>query len=623
MSKGFNVLHSSNELRLSRLLITGPILANTPLCVIEEIALSHGIDFNNRITDHISEIISQNIPYIQDPQNITIDEWPLIARFVNVNVQWPKSKLLQAYNHLISFIDVSEPLQLITNNFHYGLQTPSSPYLLNSCVLYSICIKYHLNVNVNTTIEQMAFAVHMLFEDIFSIKRRVNSYIENEAKHLELINILMLSSRVIDDPNPNVDNKNITEINVLQSSASTFNILKLLHTQLSDVEYLQQKISSPITIDGCIALAAINYSTDISRLSDDRNALIEYQRLTLSGKYNYVPHDPWLNYWAQTNRDLLDLTKTFNPLFPKEYYKSNVLRDMVLREGYGENEFRSSDTYELMQLSYVSETFYIGVMPNMITNETIIDLTDVSEVPPNELLCYGSFETHFKPITVRELFETFRFNQNFVNPFDNNKSVFSSVVINKLKLLARQDLIYYELIIVIEQIERILKASDAPTRYLVSTYTNASSDTKKCIHQTLQLLLEAGMYMRGWRGAGNKYPISKAINPKDSEGNIMINVTEAISSYESSIRSLGQIGTLISDLPLVKYRGGEYIVASDRAEGFTIQQRLDLVKEGDKVNNMKSCIRLSSNWICASAHKYLVALGFEEPFDIFNLEHIS
>jgi hypothetical protein len=51
--------------------------------------------------------------------------------------------------------------------------------------------------------------------------------------------------------------------------------------------------------------------------------------------------------------------------------------------------------------------------------------------------------------------------------------------------------------------------------------------------------------------------------------------------------------------------------------------RLQIVLDGNKYKNMKSCIRLSSNILLHSVYFYICSLGLPEPYNIFELEHIT
>jgi hypothetical protein len=332
---------------------------------------------------------------------------------------------------------------------------------------------------------------------------------------------------------------------------------------------------------------------------------------------------------------MFDLSITFNPNFPKCYYSNKVLSSIASNEGYTEREILNGDPYELLQLAYLSETFYQGELPNIKSIETPISLDEIHEVPYGELLCYGNITDNLNIITISELIDLFTINQNFSSPFDPD-SIFSSTSINKLKIILRSHTgpnpsiclstntiqLRSTLLDLIKSIELSQLHIDPPTRSFITLYRSSSIDIKHSIVSALTDLLHLGMYMRGWSGSGD-YPITKAVVPVHLENQVTINVTQAISKYESSIQSLDKIGIQINNLPLVKYKDGQYHVSTSPDDGFTIYNRLQIIKEGDASDNISSCIRLSSNWICSSAHKYITCIGLPSPFDIFHLRHIA
>lgn len=621
--------------QLSRLSITGHIHEHTPLCVLIEIADAHGIkydqkdftkpNFNNQL---LASIHQTSVPTVSGANDLI--EWQYIARFVNKHSQWPQTKLTQAYNFLINFTANEDPLTKISQGFSHGIQTPDNPFAVNACVLYKICIHHRLNTNSRTTITQMAYAVEMLYENVESVVRRVKSFVERDAKRIDLINMLMLSPHEVQDPNPVIMDIPINP-NTIPKTNADFEMLRTLHGFLNDIKTLQQR-ADPGTACGSVALAAINFGTDISRATDPTR---EYRILKLSGRAEYKPVDSWMNYWYKLNPNLFDIDVTFNPIFPSCYYNINRMQVMATNEGYCAAEINSNDPYELLSMNYVAETFYLGEMPNMKSRQTPIELDDVEDIPYGQLVCFGQYDAPLQPMSIKELADLFNANQNFTNPLQQN-SVFTSNAIGKLKFIASSPggpnpnvrlpadtvMIRNQLLEAINGVEMTLKTNDEPTRQFAFSYRNAAPDTKTVIRNALANLLHIGMYMRGWSGVG-EYPVIKAPVPVEREPEVAVNVTKAIADYETLCRSLGKLGVQINNLPLVRYRDHEYQVAISDQDGRTIGQRLAIVKRGDETDNVASCIRLSSNWICASAHKYIIALGIQSPFDIFNLRDIS
>lgn len=631
--------------QLSRLSITGYIHEQTPLCVLIEIADAHGIRYEVKdpskpnFSFHLVESIHKTpVPKINKIQDEA--EWQYVARFVNKNVQWPQRKLLQAYNFLIQFMNKEDPLTQIPSGFLAGAQTPDNPLALNACVLYKTCLHHRLHVNQHTTIQQMAYAVKMLSEPSEALVRRAQYFLEREARRVDLINVLMLSTYEIKDPGiaaSSIDSglaldSVLIDPNLVPRVGTTHDTMERMHQYLHNIKVLQEKID-PGTEAGAIALAALNYGLDITRAI---LPLREYRILKINGRNEYEPVDPWLKHWYQKNPSRFDLTVSFNPAFPAEYYDPNHLVGMAHREGYTQAEINSTPPYELLQLAYVSETFYVGELPLLKSRQTAIGLEDLDEIPYGALFCYGQMDTQMQLITVSELIGLFQANQNFTNPFQAN-AVFSATSLQKLRILLQDPTgpipsiqlssevirIRRQLLEIINQIEASLQNFDLPTRDFSLTYRSASPEIKIGIRKALTELLHAGMYMRGWVGGTQDYPVIRAPVPPERQLEVDRNVTETLAQFDQACRTLGHIGGQIGNLPLVNYKDGEYQPSTSETNGRTIRDRIEIIKQGETTRNVASCIRLSSNWICASAHKYMVAIGLPPPFDIFNLRYIS
>lgn len=615
---------------LSRLLITGPIDENVPLCVLTEIADAHGIDHgdlsnvNLSVDDHINGFTRYDYIYnlVQDIFEVEVvasEEAEYLARFVNKNSQWNLESLLQSFNFLYSFVEYEDdPLNLVPKSFEIGCQTPQNTKSINACLLYKICCYHRLNINSRTTIQQMAHAVRLLRADGNYIKHRALNFIENSASRSQLINIMLMSGDVDDcRENNTLENNSADQINI--DNSQYYFQLKDIYQPLSDVTILRNHIS-PVTNAGAIALAALNFYIDISKSADP---VSEYKNLRLSGRSKYIPDDPWLKSWYMKNRSIFDLKITFNPTFPQQYYDKNDLRNMAICEGHDV----IYDPYELMQLSYVSDTFYLGIRPE-VTGTSPIELYEIDEIHPDELLCYGT-RTNLKPISMSELLNCLEINLNFSSPFAHN-SVFSDTSIKKLKKLlvdyasTSSDMmsLAQRLHDIISKVQSMCIFNDEATKKLRFNYRIVDNETKKCIMTCLYNLLQVGMYMRGWKGDGYPYPVDEAIVPPDRIGEVDINVTHSIEKYNKSVRLLGKMGYDIDNLPLVLYNDGHYQLSTRPSQGFTIRDRLTIVKEGENTDNIESCIRMSSNWICSTAHKYITALEGSPPFEVHRLRLI-
>jgi hypothetical protein len=606
---------------LSRLLITGTIDFNTPLCIISEIADAHGINydinnFNNNqyIQDLIDTINSEEIITINLPI-IAINDWEYLARFINKSVSWSQNLLIDAYEFLSSFI--KNDIDKIPKNFITGIQTPENIYSINPCVLYKICKIFDICMTSKTTINQMSQAVYYIKCDKSLLVNKCILSVHKFNKS-SLINLLI---------NNNNDKINETDYNNVPDQLVTYDDLVKLENKTSNITELLHMVE-PKSNGGAIILAAVNYYIDISK---SNSPIDEYIELRHNG-LNYNPTDKWFKYWFEKNRDLFDLKKTFNPLFPRKIYNQNLF-NLAKSYGYNINDKNHiSNPYEFLQLEYTSETFYQGLLPLTKKVTTIIDLDKLSEVPYGQLLSYGQIDISLNPITISELIDLFTANQNFTSPFGPDK-VFSRTSIKKLQniLLYPHETDYHIKIDIStlsirkklsDLITEIELTNDDKSRLLVSIYKNGNYSTKNHIENLLKILLVLGMNMRGWLGVGD-YPIREAPVPYNKEIEVALNVTQSIAKYKEECNKNKKLGNIIDDLPLVKYRDGEYLVSKNKDDGFTISERIEIVKKGIDNPTIYSCIRMSSNFICSSVHKYSLILGLPAPFDIFKLRHIS
>jgi len=612
---------------LSRLLITGNIDLNTPLCIISEIADAHGInydinEFDNKqyIQELIDIINSDEIISIKFPVE-SINDWEYLARFINKSISWSQNLLIDAYKYLLLFYtSISDLIKKIPINFISGIQTPENIYSINPCILYKICKDFNICITSKTTLSQMSQAVYYIKCDKSQLIDKCISFIYKFDRS-PLINLL------IDNNNNDDNDNNDVDYNNLPNQLITYEELVKLENRISDVTELRLMIG-PKTNEGAVILAAINYYIDISKSNSPINEYIELRHNGL----NYEPIDKWFKYWFVKNRDLFDLRKTFNPLFPHKIYNQVLLLNLANNYGYNINDKNYINHYEFLQLAYISETFYQGLLPLTKKGITIIDLDELSEVPYGQLLSYGQIDISLYPITISELIDLFTSNQNFTSPFGSEK-MFSRTSIKKLKGILSSPhgsdyhikidtetfLIRKKLFDLITEIEL---TNDDASKILVSTYKNGNYSTKKYIENILGILLIFGMNMRGWMGTGD-YPISEAPVPYNKEIEVALLVTQSIAKYKKERDKNKNIGNMIDKLPLVKYKDGEYLISKNKDDGFTIGERIEIVIKGKDNPTVYSCIRMSSNFICSSVHKYSLILGLPAPFDIFKLCHIS
>lgn len=606
------------EVQLSRLIITGPLDQNTPICVITEILGCHGINYTKSylssveyIQNAITTIISKPVPEIIPPygrKNLS-----QIALFINddPNCSWTRNSLVRALNFIRKFMTgdrrvFENPLLAIPDIFNVGNQTPREANNINACILYRTCRYYEITTNRNTTTDTMANAIVFLRESQRQLAKRMRNFL-SRANKKDLVNHLLLAEiqeRIDSEPEP---------MEIIQITSEG---LERCRNKYSDIESLRKTIT-PLTAEEAIALSAICYKKDISMAE---NPVSEYQ--SLRGSPVYVPIDSRINRIFQINKHLIDLEKTFNPLFPTSFYGESLLFDMAIREGYPRHDIHNVSAYELLQVSYLSTTFYEGNQPEVKNQKTVIFFEDVSDIKEKDtLISYGIRNDNMIIFTYYELTQLLIRNRNF-NEYDN-KGVFSPLAISKLKYICSHapgnneaTWMKKELAVEITRVEIYLSDNDNITRMFIELYENSTDEVKMKFRETIDCLMRMALFMRGWSGEGQK-PI--AIAPVDDQDEVERKSNEEIHRFETLCDSF-QHGKLVKSLPLYRYRNRTFEASVLHGEGLTIEGRINIVKEGKEVN---SCIRLSSNWFAVTAYFYMNLLKMDPGFNVNDMADIS
>lgn len=620
-----------NLVSLSRLDITGRLDSRTPLCVIEEISNAHGIRFESeRLLDEryvsklLQEIGTTDVPAVRTPYDDRTLEY--IARFVNNKTKWSKTTVIDAFVFLQRYMGAG--CELPPDDFKSGLQTPTDPRCLNACILYKLCRRHDIRVSRETSLGDMTLAIRLLLVPAASLRNLLLSRIPNEKN--QLVNMLLLTgSRDI-----NIHNL-LNNGGVIAEDRVGHDELIVSHRSLLEPGAALKRVK-PRTNNEAVVLAALNYKFD---LSDMRSPILEYELLE---RNPYIPSDPQIRNALKRNPNLLRLDINFNPNLPIGLYQDADLRALASRSGFQANDITSTSPYELLQMAYIANTFYHGFYPNIINAETPFSGDEIIDLDDNVIICYGSRMTGLVALRFSELARSFRSNRNFRNPLyrDDARGVvlipsepfFDGVTLRKLKILCAnpipgesQDCMNerHDLYQSIMETELFNDGNNVKCRELYETFNRSDEMNKGRIRQAFNKFLELAMFMRGWKRY-TPYPIS-SVPPVENQNLVDINVTEAMNIFENLCVGMNELGNMILDLPLLEYRNGEYVAASDVNQGFTLKDRIAIVKQGGAANNsnVNSCIRLTSNWFAASAHRYMQVVGMPPPFDIEGLRHIS
>ena len=615
---------------LNRLNITGEIDSNTPQCVLEEICSASCIKFNDfKIHKVINKIHSYPGETISEKYEIL--DLRKIARFVNLeHTQWKKTTLLKAYDFLTSF-EYDDFCKIERTNFDFGSQTSFSPLSLNACVLYKICKIHELNLNFDTTINEMASMVKLFFSMksnhliTTTMKLSIFDALKFSSKPQDLINMLYMM-----DPTFSSDMIPIFPVYPTSDFHNnvSFDDYFLIAENIQEIQEIQEQREPKDHLEA-IVMAAIYHKIDISKC---RNPEKEYYILC---KDIYFPYDADLKRRLSRSRfhpDLLEnpyLNVKFNPNFPPNMYSIEDLIKLCQDEG-----LQTDDPYNNLQMSYLTETFIHGKQGNIVNSETTF-LEEVEDLNFDEVVVFGTRckNSSVRAFTYGELSDTFSNYKRFTNP--STRELFTKENIDKLLILTQKErrpteseAIYQERIDLGGEIERIQIYENSNNRYVedfLSRYNNASDVEKEKVEHILTCLLHCAMYMRNWDGVGN-FPLTSAQTNYDVEKQIIIDdrVTQSLITFEKACHELGNFGTYILKLPLMQYNYelNTFVTVNDEQEGLTIRERISIVRGGENQTGISSCIRLSSNRFCATAYFYMVLIGFNLPFNITEVSYI-
>ena len=209
------------------------------------------------------------------------------------------------------------------------------------------------------------------------------------------------------------------------------------------------------------------------------------------------------------------------------------------------------------------------------------------------------------------------YKKQLTNPLEAGEPPLSLKDINKLKVFGN---VYChrnltKIIKSIEENENDYKYKGGELREL---YMNVEDDEKEKIVKVFQALMDLGFYMRGWDGKKD-FPLLEA--PVENQNEVDICVTQATNYFNVLLSKLEETSKRkILDLPLQKYGNGRFIYNLDEVQGITVEKRLEIVKDNEK---LESCIRLTSNWFLTTAFFYLSTLGFTPTWDINQMILVS
>ena len=644
---------------------------------------SPDVGVSDPVSDLIRVLHSTTILNVPIHPHLTPDNLPLLARFVNAERHtWTVGTLFMAYDHLNQFIQGARVLP--TGPIHSGPKTPDHPLSYDATMLYSLCRYHQIRTSRKTTLQQMARAIQDLVRDPKEVRDAIRAQVDtwplnrlieisiSEPTHPRLIPTGGQGSQV-EWPSgrslhwsEKADRVGLPDLtsNESLSARAIADACQFFNASVSILRRVQ-----PESHEEAVVLGAKIYGLN---LLEAANPLREHQRLAELGTPNtidpqYRPIDPTFRSRYIKNPEWYQIRANWVPEL-SGLYDHTGLTALVCAEGYTLTDLRSTSAQRLLQFSRENPTFYSGKSPYAQNTQSPIYLEDLDDLQDAMCLSYGVIASQSVVIyTVPELVEHFRTSRSFSNPHQIKES-FPPIAIQKLKLICWNRIktlppwgmeaigliqtTNQSLLDAIEFVELCNWTNSVQAQALNATYLNSPLEEQQAIQTSLHLLLELSMYMRGWTVAPlaqSKYPITTKETVFDSEdqGQVFLNVTCAIRAFEEQIGSLkSTLRDQLGSLPLVRVistlhgciqdsngtrgvwssaakSGLSFQASSHTEQGLSILDRVRIVKTGDSSTGSYSCIRLSSNWLAASAMYYLLAIGQKAPFEIELLSQIS
>jgi len=564
-------MDNTDYIILSRLNITGILNIYTPYIVIQEIALTIGLNINiedlydiRYFCKIINNINNTSYPKInKNINNLTPQEINSLINYINPQENWTIPNLLEAYNHIKVFDDI------ITSNYqfeHYsiydvGLQTDNNIYTLNSSVLYGFCKLYNLlPLPSDITLDDMrTILIRNLLPINILIQQCLNIHTDEYFKRELCLYLLK----------PNDNN--------IKSSYYTNNILN----KLNDAP----KKLIPSNNTEAILLCSFLYGIDLTNVN---NPYTEYAWINFCEEKHieYKPVDETFLKLRNRNKQYGSLLYYFNPYLPEDAYSKELLKNMSFFIGDINDD---DDIYYQLQLISLQENFYPGWLPNIQNIETPVNCDLIEDIKSEDLVCFGVINEKIYACTWEELYNVFSYYKSFVNPFQK-RSVFPLSSIKRLLKFALEfdsiDGISDVRIKLADTIQFLLTLHNDQSNKINSIKNQYDLSDKSSINNSLIKLYEMSLYMRGWDGIEqhpiHNVPVSDAVLTETRSSFAIIN-------FEESCKD-----NFILSLPLILWKD-EYVLSQDEEQGLTIGDRINIIKNGLTHENTSSCIRLSSN----------------------------
>lgn len=609
--------------------------------------------------------IASSVP--NDIKSWTEEHYSNFARFINPQKHvWTKSQLMLAWEFIVEVLNTNKSFTIKVKE---GYPTPENPKTLSPLLCFSVCSRVKPTLNLRSiTVEQMYTATRgLLFSDgitglinmlqqclIFTMITSNNvegilNLVENYDTCTELLSknvkrrmnnserFQFIRSYINEDINERIErgcytilekdfeipsliaNKGAGEVNTMafyeQDSDDDFNdfenrtslpfmTLSLIGHNQSDFEFGDMYAiclrNKQVTRDMemgrericAITRAAYFHNKDISD-SDFPQSLVE------EDLDEYPP-----------------LTDDFNPSIPPKAYHITALKELAYNEGIIERLTDLYDEYELhelLQVNLLQPKFWTGLC-YPCKNEKTIFMEDVEDV--DDPISFGVRGGPYYIYSQSELAQYFNNAGTLQNPASEEVVYFPPPSIRQLLRMLDEGELKDSILAIQERIGSL----EMNFQVLMGIYNK--EENKEIIRSLIRHIHCIGMFMRGWKSGGSEeLPVRTAIVKNYDK--VEENTNQGIGEYLNVLETAPEfIQKCFNEMPIWKFRQGQFLHPNH--ESNTVRKRIDMVLKGENVGtDMNNCIRVSSNYFCATSFRLAKMTQLDLGYDIEDLREIS
>lgn len=617
--------------------IIGDITINTPKCVIHAVTRYSHISYNpehlvlQKYIDKINIKLNEEIfPMSDDIDNKKIET------FISCEHDaWSDENRKIALEHLYSFFLCNElPDKL--SKFSFGNKTNAYPLRFNECILYRLCLFYKIETNLNMTIEMMASSLNILMMGTERIRQQIINAI-NTASPTALIT-LYNSNLTLNEHDPLIKSSpKVDYLKLLPSHNYTVENCERIVNNLNNLQYLLSK-HVPIDRFEAIVITALRFGVNISESLDP---IIQFKHIVAQSsdgktslRYNPLNDTNFSEKYLK-NPIFYDVKKTWCKLL-SPIYKDGTLCEFVQNEGYT----ITSNPGNILASTRNKINIYFGINPYCKKDKTIINLDNVIDIDRDLIVSIGVLnkpETLYHT-TFDELNDWFT-ERNIlqdITTFD----IFDKEVINKLTMKLNSllsDNIYIKKSAnrLLQTIKNITLMSSVLTEKTVEMTIYARSDEGISLKSFFNDIIEAALYMRGWKiEESEELPLkSKYTNyPLKFQTLIDYNVSIALFKIHENFKKLPKISQYyLKTLNIIKLNKLNNSNTNINLFGHTTNKSLyidynatifDIILKIGEANDQSSCIRTNSTWLLTSAIYYSEICGFSTKIPMTDIDEI-